>query len=108
MAWPTRNKNKSFKFKVEVPDLTKFIGKTVIIEGKEVVIKTIVGNMTQKAFYEINSEHLVNMLRFHAQMCGDHSITEQQFVDFENMEMESKEPHKQPTIRDKMAGHYDS
>lgn len=78
---------RSFKFKTQVPNTQAYIGRTVQIEGKPVVIKTIVGNIQKPAFYEINGEHLIGMLRFHAQMEGDKSITEAQFQQFENMEM---------------------
>lgn len=75
-------------FKAKVPDLTKYVGKTVNIEGKKIKIERIVGNLTKPAFYEINGEHLVNMLRFHAQMEGAKDISEDDFKAFEEMTME--------------------
>lgn len=90
-------------FKAVVPDLQKFVGRTVVINDKPIVIETLRGNLgmslgTEKAkpqFYEINGEHLMGMLRFHAQMENDKSITEQQFKDFENIEFEAeKHPDK--------------
>lgn len=77
-------------FKAKAPDLTQYVGKTVRIDGKKVRIKSIVGNLTYKTFYEINGEHLIGMLRFHAQMLGDKSITEDQFLAFEQMDLESE------------------
>lgn len=86
-------------FKAVVPELKEYIGKYVRVkddEGKphKVKIRTIVGNMgltlgTDKPrphFYEINGTYLINMLRFHAQMNGDKSITEEEFIAFENTE----------------------
>lgn len=72
-------------FKAQVPELNQFIGRTIIIEGKPVTIHSVVGNATKRTFYEINGKHLMGMLRFHAMMEGDDSITEQEFRDFENM-----------------------
>ena len=72
------------------PDLRQYIGKTVKINGQKIVIKTICGNRFQQAFYEINGDHLIGMLRFHAQMLGDDSITEEQFQAFEKMEMKAE------------------
>jgi hypothetical protein len=86
-------------FKAEVPDLKKYYGRTILIDGKKVRIESIVGNHFKRQFYEINGEHLISMLRFHAQVMGDKSITEQQFLDFENMEMDSEklpDPVKKP------------
>ena len=92
---------KKFKMKAVVPDLKLYIGRIVIIPGepRPIMIETIVGNMglslghgerARPMFYEINGKYLINMLRFHAQMCGDHSITEQQFRDFENMDVSAQ------------------
>lgn len=77
------------------PDLMKYIGKKVVIDGKKVVIQKIVGNRFKPAFYEINDDHLIGMLRFHAQMLGDDSITEEQFLAFENMEMTAEKIKKE-------------
>jgi hypothetical protein len=80
-------RQKKFKFKTDKPpNIEKYIGKTVIIDGNPILIKRIVGNITTPAFYEINGEHLIGMLRFHAQMLGDRSITEEQFKAFEQMQ----------------------
>jgi hypothetical protein len=86
-------------FKAKIPDLKEYVGKQVWIDGKLVTIEKIVGNLTHVAFYEINGEHLMNMLRFHAQMCGDTSITEEQFKEFEKIEMEAvKMPAKKSVL----------
>jgi hypothetical protein len=84
-----KNLLKKFKFKTaKTPDLSKYIGSKVTINGEPVTIEKIVGNLTKPAFYEINSEHLIGMLRFHAQILGDHSITEEQFKAFEEIQFE--------------------
>ncbi len=99
-------------FKAKKPDLGEFIGRTVripecvMLDGKPAVlsetvvkIEKIVGNKPRPTFYEINGEHLIGMLRFHAQMCGDKSITEQQFLDFENMNIEAEKlPEKEKKL----------
>ncbi len=86
-----------FLFKTgKLPDLTKYVGLKVRIPGKEdippqiVVIDKIVGNVWKPQFYEINDKHLIGMLRFHAQMVGDKSITEEQFLAFEEMDMSAE------------------
>lgn len=94
--------SKRFKFKAKVPDLLKYIGKTVLIDGKKIVINRIVGNMTKKAFYEINGEYLMNMLRFHAQMEGDKSITEEQFKAFEEIKMDIEQSAPKKTVLDQL------
>lgn len=92
-------------FKATPPDLKKYIGKKVKIpERGEVVIETICGNIgmtlgsdrPQPHYYEINGEHLLSMLRFHAQMTGASDITEDQFQAFEEMEFhaEKMDPKK--------------
>lgn len=83
-------------FKARVPNLKEFEGRDVIIKGKKIRIKTIVGNLgltlgrqakdVRPQYYEINGKHLISMLRFHAQMEGVKDITEEQFQDFEKME----------------------
>ncbi len=89
-------------FKAKVPELKDYIGRTVVIDGQKVKIEKIVGNITKPAFYEINGEHLLGMLRFHAQMTGAKDITEEQFKAFEEMDMEVEkmpvEPKKEKTI----------
>ncbi len=77
-------------FKAQVPKLDKYIGRDILIDGLVVKIKKIVGNRTSRAFYEINDEHLIGMLRFHAQVEGAKDITEQQFKDFEDMIMDAE------------------
>lgn len=84
-------------FKASVPNIQKYVGKTIKIDGQKVKIKTICGNRFKQNFYEINGEHLMSMLRFHAQMEGDNSITEDQFLAFEAMEM-SAEKIKDRTV----------
>ncbi len=81
---------KKFKFKTKVPKLHQYIGRRIEIDDKPVVIQTLVGNRFKPTFYEINGEHLIGMLRFHARMEGDHSITEQQFKDFEEMDLHAE------------------
>lgn len=93
---------KKFKYKTAAPpDLMKYVGQEVLIDGAPVKIETIVGNAFKPAFYEINGEHLIGMLRFHAQMCGDKSITEEQFKDFEDIifEVETVD-HNKPALVD--------
>lgn len=86
-------------FKASVPELKKYVGKTVNIDNKPILIESIVGNVFKKTFYEINGQHLIGMLRFHAQMEGDKSITEEQFQAFENMELESEKlPEKRSIL----------
>jgi hypothetical protein len=96
------------KFKMntgKAPDLKKYIGKTVEIDGQPVLIDTIVGNIWRPQFYEINGEHLIGMLRFHAQMLGDKSITEQEFQDFENIDFHVEKVKKfEPPKKDIWAG----
>ena len=103
-------------FKATVPELKQFIGKTVIINGEKIKIKSICGNIgmmlgqkpedAKPTFYEINGEHLMNMLRFHAQMCGDTSITEEQFEAFENIVFEAEKIiPKEKTLKDKLDEH---
>jgi hypothetical protein len=87
-------------FKAKVPDLKSFIGRNVTIDGKKIKIHKIVGNVgltlgraakdVKPTFYEINDEYLIGMLRFHAQMEGDTSITEEEFLAFENMEFDAE------------------
>jgi hypothetical protein len=87
-------------FKAVIPDLALYIGRNVTINGLKVKIKKIVGNLgmtlgrapeeMKPCFYEINDEYLIGMLRFHAQMNGDRSITEEQFQEFENMVLEAE------------------
>lgn len=94
------NWKKPFKFKAEVPKLDSYIGRYVRIPGEHqpVKIETICGNVglsmgrekPRPQFYEINGKFLIGMLRFHAQMTGDKSITEQQFKDFEDTEFEAE------------------
>lgn len=87
-------------FKAKQPDLENYIGRFVTIPGEpeQVKIESITGNIgmslrgeaPRPTFYEINGKYLIGMLRFHAQMLGDKSITEQQFLDFENIEFEAE------------------
>ena len=99
--WSNLSKRGQFLFAADKPkekDYKKFVGKTVIIDGKKVVIERIVGNKFKPAFYEINGKYNIGMLRFHAQMLGDTSITEQEFLDFEALEMEVVDPPKKSAI----------
>lgn len=85
-------------FKATVPNLQKYIGRKVKMpSGQSIVIQTIVGNRWKPQFYEINGEHLLGMLRFHAQMEKDTSITEEQFKQFEEMVIEAEKlPENKP------------
>jgi hypothetical protein len=74
----------------------EFIGKTVVIDGKKHEIRTIVGNRWKPQFYEINGKHCIGMLRFHAQMMGVKDISEEQFKQFEEMDMEADREQKKP------------
>jgi hypothetical protein len=87
-------------FKAKVPELESFIGRKVHIPGvpEPVVIQKIVGNKFKQAFYEINGEHLIGMLRFHAQMEGAKDITEEQFQAFEELELEAERLPNQKSI----------
>jgi hypothetical protein len=69
------------------PELHTYVGRMVLIDGKPVKIESIVGNRITPTFYEINGEHLIGMLRFHAQMMGVNDITEDEFKAFEEMEL---------------------
>jgi hypothetical protein len=53
-------------------------------------------------FYEINEDKLISMLRFHAQMTGATDITEEQFLAFEEMEMDAEKNPEPP--KPKLAG----
>lgn len=103
-----------FRFKATVPTLSDYIGRTVNIPKVGAVkIDHICGNVgmtlgraakdVRPGFYEINGQHLIGMLRFHAQMTGARDITEQQFLDFENMEFDAEklpEKKKEPMVKD--------
>ncbi len=92
-------------FKATVPDLLKYLGKSVIIpDVGKVKIDHICGNKFKPNYYEINGEHLISMLRFHAQMMKAKDITEEQFLQFEAMEVvaekmpdKDKETHGEET-----------
>lgn len=87
-------------FKAQIPELEDYIGRKVIIDGKPIVIETMVGNIgltlgrkpkdQRPQYYEINGKHRISMLRFHAQMEGATDITEEQFKQFEEMEFWSE------------------
>ena len=84
----------------KAPELERYIGKTIAIGGKPVKIETIVGNRFRPQFYEINGEHLIGMLRFHAKMEGAKDITEEQFRAFEEMDIEAEKlPIKSDPMR---------
>lgn len=83
-------------FKAKVPDIEKYLGRTVKIGDEKIVIDHICGNRFKPQFYEINGKHLIGMLRFHAQMLNDKSITEEQFIAFETMELHAEKMHEKP------------
>lgn len=97
---------KRFKMKTTPPDLHTFIGRYVLIPGqdKPIMIAKLVGNVgktlgtdnPKPQYYEINDEYLISMLRFHAQMNGDKSITEDQFKAFEEMEFSAEKNPQEP------------
>lgn len=73
------------------PALDKYVGKYVRLPtGEKIEIKSIVGNRFKPQFYEINGQHLMGMLRFHAQMLGVKDIPEDQFKAFEEMDIDAK------------------
>lgn len=97
--------NPKLLFKTKAPpDLRKYIGRNVKIDGKNVIIVSIVGNMIKPAFLEINGEHLIGMLRFFAQMNNDKSITEEEFQAFEEMDMEAERIVDQKPVEKKIDG----
>ena len=75
-------------------DPSKYVGRTVKIDGKKVVINKIVGNITKPQFYEINNEHLIGMLRLEAQMTGAKDISEEELLAFEAMDMRAEKIKK--------------
>lgn len=85
-------------FKARVPKIEGYVGRTVVIDGKPVKIKRICGNKFKPQFYEINGEHLIGMLRFHAQIEGAKDITEEQFKAFEEMDLSAEKIPEKKTI----------
>lgn len=97
-------------FTAKVPDIERFRGRTLKIPGvpEPVRIETVRGcvgmTLGRKAedirpqYYEINGKHLIGMLRFHAQMENDKSITEEQFKAFEDMEFYVEDAKKDREI----------
>lgn len=93
---------RKFKYKTATaPNLKSYVGKTVEIDGKPVVIDTIVGNVWKPQFLEINGTHLIGMLRFFAQMNGAMDITEEQFKAFEEMDLHAEKAQKDRDISKK-------
>lgn len=74
-------------FTYEIPNTEEFIGLTVTIGNERVKIKKIEGMKFQPKFYLINNKYEMNILRFFAQMNHCKDITEQQFRDFEEMDV---------------------
>ncbi len=94
-------------FKAQVPNLDNYIGAWVKLpEGPTVRIEKIVGSIPFPKFYEINEKHHIGMLRFHAQMEGAKDITEEQFRQFEEMEIGAKKDNEDELMknRKKMPG----
>lgn len=95
-----------FLFNATTPELKKYIGKKVKIpEVGTVHIETICGNLGRSLrgdnkpnpmYYEINGQHLISMLRFHAQMERATDITEEQFRAFEATEFYSEKNSDKP------------
>lgn len=96
-------------FKAKVPDIERYIGCRVtiptfgVLDGKRelisqetVTIQHICGNRFKQQFYEINGTHLISMLRFHAQMEKAYDITEEQFQQFEEMEVAAEKLAEDP------------
>lgn len=91
------------------PKLENYHGKIITVDrtatGKlpgpiKVIVKKITGNVFKPQFYEINNHYLIGMLRFHAQILHDTSITEEQFQAFEEMILEAE---KMPDTKPEMA-----
>jgi hypothetical protein len=98
-------------FKADKPgDLKQYFGEMVDIPGVgQVRIKSVVPNIgmtlghskPKPHYYEVNGKHLISMLRFHAQMEGDESITEDDFKAFEEMEFHAEKlPDTQTTAEE--------
>ncbi len=81
---------------VIVPEFIEVDGKKTLLESHNVVIKTICGSLVPHTphYYEINGEHLISALRFHAQMEKADDITEDQFLAFEEMKVEAEKIDK--------------
>ncbi len=88
---------------VIVPEFIEIDNKKTLLESHKVVIKTIVGSLVPHTphYYEINGEHLISALRFHAQMEKATDITEDQFLAFEEMKVEAEKlPEKEKKVKD--------
>lgn len=82
------------KTKVTAPNLKKYKGESVLIDGERVFIKSIVGNKTKPGFYEINGKYLINMLRLHAQLENE-EYDDEDYEFFETLECEIEQVKKQ-------------
>lgn len=75
---------------VIIPEFAVLNGKRTLISETKVKIQTIQGNRFKPKFFEINGEHLIGMLRFYAQMNNAKDLTEDQFLAFEEMDIEAR------------------
>lgn len=67
--------------------MKKYLGRAVrVMTGEIVTIKTIQASLVKPTRFEINGEHHVVMLDFFKQMNNDHSITQEQINEFDNIE----------------------
>lgn len=110
-----KTKQKKSTLRVKVPDLEKYIGRTVEIEGKKIKIKTVVGNIgmvmgrrpedQRPQYAEINGQYRLSFLRFFAQM-NNETYTDEEYETFENMQVwsevskeEEPEEHKKTAAK---------
>ena len=77
-------------------DLKEFVGKTLMIEGKPVVVETIVGSMIKEFVtqFEVNGEHHITILDAYRQLHGDTSITDDMVKAFAETSVEHIEQVK--------------
>lgn len=75
----------------------QYIGRTVVIDGEKIEIKSIAGNKFNVKMAEINGSHLINFLRFFAQMNHVKDISEEEFVLFEQMDVRAYKPPQEGT-----------
>jgi hypothetical protein len=66
-----------------------YIGRNVVIDGVIHKIETIKPRFQNPKYFNINGNNPISLLRFFAQMNGDRSITEDQFLKFEAMDVDA-------------------
>lgn len=89
-------KQKRSVLKLKVPDLEKYIGCTVEIDGKKIKIETVVGNVgmtlgrrpedQRPQYAEINGKYRLSFLRLFAQM-NNETYTDEEYETFEQMQV---------------------